>query len=98
MRLLFLGLLLLCINSLGDEKESKTVREMRSAGFIVVFDSENRPVEVQIESAGDTIVCYSQQYKDSQFFTVRKEMFKRGQFSILIYCTKGELSFKQGYI
>lgn len=98
MRLLFLSLLVLCTVVSADEKENDVLRKMRVAGLIVVIDSDNKPVEVQIENEGDTIVCYSQKHKDSRFFTVHKWMFKRGQFSILIHCVEDGLSYKQGYI
>lgn len=98
MRLLCVALFSLGLNVSAEEKEAKVLREMRAAGYIVVIDSAEKPVEIQKESEGGTIVCYSLKHKDSQYFTVRKEMFERGQFSILIACTEGELSVKPGYI
>lgn len=97
MRLLFLGLLVLCTSVSSDERGDNVLRKLRDAGYIVVIDAAKKPVEIQIESEGKTIVCYSQEHKDSQYFTVRKEMFENG-LSTLVKCMKGELSFDPGFI
>ena len=92
------SLLLLSASVNGQNNESAIVNEMRRAGFIIVFDSEKKPVEVQIESEGDTIVCFSQKHKDSVFFTLHKWMFSSGHPSILIRCKEGELLVTPGYM
>ena len=97
-RLLCLIILLLSAAVFGEEKETDVLKKMRATGLIVVIDSARKPVEIQIENEGDTIVCYSQKHKDSQFFTVHKWMFQRGQYSILVECIDGELSYKPGYV
>lgn len=98
MRLLFLSLLLLCINVFGDEKESDIEREMREAGFIVIIDLESKPTEVQIESEGKTIVCFSRESEQRKAYVVHKNMFPAGQFSVLMLCTRGVLFVKNGYV
>lgn len=98
MRLLFLGLLVLCTSVSSDEGEHNVLRKLRDAGYIVVIDADKKPVEVQIENEGDTIVCYSQKHKDSRYFTLHKWMFEKGQFSILIHCVEDGLYYKQGYV
>jgi hypothetical protein len=94
-----IGLLLVTGSALANfDYQTELSNRLQEDGIILVRNDSSIPMEISHFQVGKFLFCQKVKREDFNLYPVTKSTFKKGEYTILVFCRDGEFLIQNGYI